>query len=135
MSKTKLTMLIEHRFNTTFPFLEREYPLGGGCRCDLGGIYGGNSYGIEVKTSIPDMRSGFGLNQEKFDFGYLAVLPAMVEFAIGHLYVKGFHKTGVIAVDVENNCYEIVKPAEFNPKIPNPAYQFLGIQSKIEVGI
>jgi hypothetical protein len=98
LSKSALTKYIESGFKSTFPFLEIEYPMGDGRRCDLGGIYEGYSYGIEIKISIADMNTGYGMNQEKFNFGYLAVPEKLVKYAIGYLYVNGLRNTGVLGV-------------------------------------
>ena len=132
MSKTKLTRYIEQSFLATFPFLTNEHQQGR-CRCDLGGTFDGMSYGIEVKTSVADMNTGYGLNQEKYDFGYLAVPKRLVKYAIGHLHINGYYKTGVIAVDEKNNSYQVVKNAMFNPKeLKHPALYFI-TASVIEV--
>lgn len=69
-------------------------------------------YGIEIKSSRVDLRSGFGLNQEKFAYGYVVCPMEITDVVIGHLYLRGFHSTGVI--DTDGDTYWIVKPARFN---------------------
>lgn len=70
-------------------------------------------YGIEIKKSMADARTGYGLNQESFAYGYVLCPDRIVEPMIGHLYIGGYSCTGVITIS-DNDEFEIVKPARYN---------------------
>ena len=82
----------------------------GNKRIDLGTQDG--EYGIEIKSSHSDLKSGSGLNQEEFEYGYVACPKDLVCYAIGWLYVNGMEKTGVLLI--ERDGVSLIKPAVWN---------------------
>lgn len=82
----------------------------GNKRIDLGTQDG--EYGIEIKSCHADLKSGYGLNQEEFEYGYVACPKDLVCYAIGWLYVNGMEKTGVLML--EKNAVSLIKPAVWN---------------------
>ena len=90
--------------------LQDEMPVGKK-RVDLGTL--DYRYGIEIKSGHGDLKSGCGLNQCKFSYGYIICPEKLVPYAIGYLYLKGMQETGVIGID-DNNNYLMFKPASFN---------------------
>lgn len=79
-------------------------------RIDLGTQDG--QYGIEIKSCHSDLKSGAGLNQEEFEYGYVACPKELVCYAIGYLYVNGMKKTGVLLI--EHDGVSLIKPAIWN---------------------
>lgn len=69
-------------------------------------------YGIEIKSSVGDLKSGCGLNQENFEFGYVVAPLSIACQVIGYLYMCGMENTGFIAI--ANDKYTMVKPAIAN---------------------
>ena len=71
----------------------------------------GIKYGLEIKSSVSDLHSGYGLNQEAedFDYGYVICDNNLIELVIGDLYLLGMNRTGVIEVREEG--LRIIKPA------------------------
>lgn len=82
----------------------------GRCRIDLGTQDG--VYGIEIKSSVSDLKSGNGLNQENFEYGYVACPRNILCQTIGYLYLCGMEHSGVLMV--EKNCVAMIKPAVWN---------------------
>ena len=117
MSKSATTIAVENALICTLPFLKKEVPIvvdGKRRYCDLAGEYEGFTYGIEVKVYSGDFETGCGLNQENFDFGYVAVPTELLATAIGKLYLKGFHKTGVLEYRRTDGKIVHRKEAEYN---------------------
>lgn len=85
-----------------------------GQRIDLGTLDG--RFGIEIKRNTVDLKSGCGLNQEKYTFGYVCAPLKIAHQVIGYLYMNGMEHTGVIAID-DDGDYTLVKNA-----LPNKSF-------------
>lgn len=72
-------------------------------------------YGIEIKSSIGDLKSGCGLNQENFAFGYVVAPLNIACQVIGYLYMCGMENTGFIGI-TNDDKYTLVKPAILNTR-------------------
>lgn len=70
-------------------------------------------YGIEIKSGVGDLKSGCGLNQNNFKYGYVLIPEKCECQCIGYLFIKGMRNTGVI-VSTEKNKIHLVKPAYAN---------------------
>lgn len=86
-----------------------------GQRIDLGTDDG--RFGIEIKSNTVDLKSGCGLNQEKYTFGYVCAPLKIAHQVIGYLYMKGMENTGVIAIDNDGD-YTLIKGASPNKGLP-----------------
>ena len=127
MSKSHTTLAITKTLRQLFPQLNEEVPVcvdGTNKYCDLAGMVNGFSVGIEIKISAQDMHSGYGMNQERFDYGYLIVPENLIERAIGYLHMRGMNLTGVMTYDPISLQPRLVKPARPTRYI-NPALYFL----------
>ena len=82
-------------------------------------------YGIEIKSSVADLKSGCGLNQEEFEYPYLLIAERHLIQAVGWLYVCGMERTGVICTTNDNEAYHLSKFA-----IPR-SYSAIGSRDKI----
>lgn len=84
-------------------------------RVDLGS--GDFKYGIEIKSGKADLKTGYGLNQESFAYGYVICPEKIVDTVIGYLYINDYHHTGVLAFTDEKKiiCY---KSASYNSLTP-----------------
>lgn len=69
-------------------------------------------YGIEIKSSIGDLKSGNGLNQENFEYGYVACPRNLLCQTIGYLYLCGMEHSGVLMI--EEDGVSMIKPAKWN---------------------
>ena len=87
-----------------------ELPLGKR-RIDLG--TDDHQFGIEIKSSVADLKSGCGLNQELFEYGYVVAPMNIACQVIGHLYMCGMENTGFIGI-TDDDKYTLVKPAKAN---------------------
>lgn len=129
MSKSYTTIAITQTLRQCFPWLKEEVPVcvdGTHKYCDLAGEIKGLSVGIEIKISAHDMHSGYGMNQEQFDYGYLMVPENLIERAIGHLYKHGMNSTGVMTYDPISKQPRLVKPARPSPGSRlHPVHYFL----------
>ena len=85
-----------------------------GGRIDLG--TDDNQYGIEIKSSVGDLKSGCGLNQEFFEFGYVAAPLKIACQVIGYLYMCCMDNTGFIGI-TDDDRYCLVKPAKANTNV------------------
>lgn len=90
------------------PFIP-ELRIGKG-RIDLGTKDG--KYGIEIKSSVGDLKSGCGLNQENFEYGYVACPENVICQAIGYLYLCDMKHSGVLML--KGNGIKMIKPAIWN---------------------
>ena len=70
-------------------------------------------YGIEIKSNVGDLKSGCGLNQENFAFGYVVAPLNIACQVIGYLYMRGMENTGFIGI-TNDDKYTLVKPATMN---------------------
>ena len=70
-------------------------------------------YGVEIKSGMGDLKTGCGLNQELFAYGYVVCPEKIAPYVIGYLFLNDMNYTGVISWDGER--YEFLKPARFNP--------------------
>lgn len=91
-----------------------EMPCGDGCRIDLG--TSDMKYGIEIKSNITDLKSGYGLNQDKFCWGYVVAPRQLMCQTVGYLYMRGMERAGVIGI-AEDDSYYLAKPAHGKPGI------------------
>ena len=101
-----------------------ESPLSDGHRIDIYGFekFAGEEIdiGIEIKSSIYDLKSGYGLNFRNYMYEYLALLDdssAFVERAIGHLYLRGCQHVGVLIMLSNDGGFGIRLIKEARPYI------------------
>lgn len=77
-------------------------------RIDLGTV--DMKYGIEIKSSVGDLKSGYGLNQEEFAYPYVLVPQKCVTQALGWLQQQFMYRTGVICI-CDSGGYRMYKKA------------------------
>lgn len=89
-------------------------------------------YGIEIKSGTGDLKTGYGLNVDDFEFSYIAIPEKFVNQAIGYSYINGHDKCGVIAI-LNNNRYSLAKAAKANLNSPSAHFLDLCISSADEI--
>ena len=94
---------LQEAFSEIGIHLIEEMQVGKHGRIDLGTADG--KYGIEIKSGVTDLKSGCGLNQEAFAYPYLVIPEKNLVQAIGHLYVKGMNRTGVICITDDDKFF------------------------------